>query len=97
MRNKRRRIKMKEKPTGMRMPGFTAEATLYKVGGRYRQQAAGLNPSNDGIMPAATCCAPCGRDLCCDECGSDGGPPDDPHDPNILGLGRRVRVRHLFM
>jgi hypothetical protein len=68
----------------MRMPGFTAEASLYKAGERYRQKAAGFIPVTDGIVPANQCCAPCGKDLCCDECPTD-PPPDDPHGGRFRG------------
>ena len=58
----------------MNLPGFNAEASLCKTSERYLQQTGGAMPGNSSIVPADTCCAPCGRDLCCDSCGV--GPPE---------------------
>jgi len=61
----------------MNIPGFTAEASLYKVGKQYQQVGGGIY-STASVVPAGSCCAPCGKDLCCDECpptGSDDGKP----------------------
>jgi hypothetical protein len=69
-------------------PGFTAEAALYKISKRYQPQAAGLVSSTDGVVPAAQCCAPCGKDLCCDEC-----PPDPNPGPDGFARLRYLRFR----
>jgi hypothetical protein len=58
------------------MPGFTAEAALFKLADRYRKRPIGAIPTEDKIFPSSTCCAPCGKDLCCDECPPDPGPGD---------------------
>ena len=68
----------------MNIPGFTAEAALSKVSERYQKAAVAVIPSTASIVPSGgSCCAPCGKDLCCDECpptGGDNGHPDPPDD-----------------
>ena len=58
----------------MNIPGFTADAALSKVSERYQKAAVRVIPSTASIVPSHSCCAPCGKDLCCDECPD---PPDD--------------------
>jgi hypothetical protein len=56
----------------MDMPGFTAELSLYRMRNSYfivRVQGDG----GAGVSPASSCCAPCGKDLCCDVCPPEGG------------------------
>ena len=69
----------------MTMPGFTAEASLYWVSEGYLNQDVGIISSLGNIVPAHTCCAPCGKDLCCDECHD--SPPDGGD-----GTGSRFKV-----
>jgi hypothetical protein len=57
-----------------RLPGFTAETALLTRGERYRQNAARSSARDNAILPAGQCCAPCGKDLCCDDC------PPEPGD-----------------
>ena len=51
-----------------RVPGFTAGASLRDVHAGYRMQTAIHSAGSDKVVPADQCCAPCGKDLCCDDC-----------------------------
>ena len=68
-----------------KMPGFTAEATLYKSTRNYERQATDFLRGTGDVVPAAQCCAPCGEDLCCDDCPPE-PPPDDPHGDPRRGI-----------
>lgn len=62
----------------MKIPTFTAEVSIYRSAIPYQRvvSAAHFSATTHGVMPADQCCAPCGPDLCCDECPpapSDGG------------------------
>lgn len=72
----------------MKVPGFTAEAALYKPRWHYKQHNTSLVHGTGGVVPATgQCCAPCGEDLCCDDC-----PPEPPPDGgDDRGRFRRVR------
>lgn len=56
----------------IKMPGFTAEASLYRSETPYLhlQRDAGGFPSTANIVPAAKCCERCGffGHWCCEEC-----------------------------
>jgi hypothetical protein len=67
------------------IPGFTAEASLYKRSEGDNFAARWSQQSTDSILPADSCCAPCGKDLCCDEC--------PPSPSNGDGHERRFRVQ----
>ena len=63
-----------------KIPGFTAEAALNGLVDRYWHKTVSLIRRTDGVvMASGQCCAPCGKDLCCDSCPPD-PPPDGPHD-----------------
>jgi hypothetical protein len=56
-----------------KMPGFTAEASLYSSERPYLQlqrDAGGLPTTAANIVPAAKCCERCGffGHWCCEEC-----------------------------
>ena len=69
------------------LPGFTAEAAMGEWSKPYRWRAGDALDRDVGVAPASSCCAPCGKDLCCDEC------PPDP-DP---GNRRRFQVLQFRM
>jgi hypothetical protein len=71
------------------LPGFTADASLYKRRARYRKHGSDAATSVFRIVPASTCCAPCGKDLCCDECPD----PPDPGDNHPRPEFRVFRFR----
>jgi hypothetical protein len=54
----------------MNMPGFNAEASLYKSNGRY--QAEAFKQANEGVYPARIACDTCSDvyDDCLDGCGN---------------------------
>jgi hypothetical protein len=68
------------------MPGLNAEASLYKRTTDNNFAARWSQHSTASIVPADSCCAPCGKDLCCDEC---------PPPPSNGDHGARFRV-HRF-
>lgn len=60
------------------IPGFAAEASLF-MGGIWKTRTVPSKGATARVIePAAQCCAPCGKDLCCDECPSTGGGDDRP-------------------
>jgi hypothetical protein len=75
----------------MRFPGFTAEASLYKRSEDDNFAASWSQQRTAGIVPADSCCAPCGKDLCCDEC------PPPPSNGGDHGARFRVHRFEILM
>jgi hypothetical protein len=76
---------------GVRVPGFTAEASLYERSADDYFAASWSQQSTASIVPADSCCAPCGKDLCCDEC------PPPPSNGDDHGARFRVHRFRILM
>jgi hypothetical protein len=70
-----------------RIPGFTADLSLWELGKRYRQHVTYDSSPADRIEAADSCCAPCGKDLCCEPC------PPEPGGGGDISRYRPIRFR----
>lgn len=80
----------------MKLPSFSAEASLYKTRGRYQASRQGSNAPTDAIIPAIPACRNC--DYILDNCEANGWRPravcnaclrgncyEDPPPPDPFG------------